>query len=450
MTRLLDPRRGSRALPLALLCLSLSTVLPAQRRTGTIQVLVAADHADWKYAAGEKATFVIRVVRDGSIMQGIPVTYRIGPEQMAPTLVKTVPMPGDALRIDGGGMREPGFLRCAVTVEENGNVYRGAATAAFAPEAIQPAAQNPSDFDAFWDAAKKDLADIPMDAQRTLMPELSTPKVNVYHVSLQNAGRSKGTRTRVFGMLAEPVKPGKYPAILLVPGAGVSKIGPSIRLAEAGAITLAIGIHGIPLTLDASVYQLLAQGALNGYQNWGLESRDRYYYRRVYLGCVRANDYLTSLPNWDGKGLAVTGGSQGGALSIITAGLDRRVKALAAFYPALCDLTGYLKGRAGGWPHMFREDGPGSLRTPANLETSAYYDVVNFARRVRAAGLYAWGYNDATCPPTSMYAAYNVITAPKQLLLALETGHNKVPEEDMIATDWLTRFVTTGQAPKDF
>ena len=351
------------------------------------------------------------------------------------------------MRVDGGTMKEPGFLRCNATVEEDGNVYRGSGAAAFDPEAIRPAAQNPADFDTFWDAAKKDLAEIPLDAQRTLLPELSTSKVSVYHVSIQNAGRIKGGRSRIFGMLSVPVKPGKYPAVLLVPGAGVSKIGPAIKFAEMGAITLAIGIHGIPLTLDAGVYQLLGQGALNGYQNWGLESRDRYYYRRVYLGCVRANDYLTSLENWDGKTLAVTGGSQGGALSIVTAGLDSRVKALAAFYPALSDLTGYLKSRAGGWPHMFRDDGPGSMRTPANLETSAYYDVVNFARRVRAPGIYAWGYNVATCPPTSMYAAYNVITAPKQLLLALETGHNKVPEEDRIVDNWLLQVLTTGQAP---
>lgn len=251
-------------------------------------------------------------------------------------------------------------------------------------------------------------------------------------------------------MLSVPTRPGKYPAVLLVPGAGVSKVGPAIKFAEMGAITLAIGIHGIPLTLDASVYPLLAQGALNGYQNWGLESRDRYYYRRVYMGCMRANDYLTSLENWDGKTLAVTGGSQGGALSIVTAGLDPRVKGLAAFYPALSDLTGYLKGRAGGWPHMFRDAGPATMRTAANLETSAYYDVVNFARRVRAPGLYVWGYNDATCPPTSMYAAYNVIAAPKKLLLALETGHNRVPEEDRIVDNWFARFLATGQVPADF
>jgi cephalosporin-C deacetylase len=417
----------------------------AQRRTGTVQVHVAPDHRDWKYNVGEKVTFQVRVMRDGDLLPGARVSYRIGPEQMPPTIVNTVTAEAEPLRIDGGTMKQPGFLRCTVTVEQDGATYRGLGTAAFEPEKIQPAAENPGDFDAFWDAGKQELAGIPMDAQRTLLPELGTKTVNVYHVSLQNFGRA-----RVFGMLAEPVKPGKYPALLVVPGAGVHKIAPAIRLAEAGIITLAIGIHGIPLTMDPSVYQLLGQGALNGYWNYGLDSRERSYYRRVYLGCIRANDYLTSLENWDGRMLGVTGGSQGGALSIVTAGLDPRVKALAAFYPALSDLTGYLQGRAGGWPHMFRDNGPNSLRTKANIATSAYYDVVNFARRIRAPGMYAWGYNDQTCPPTSMYAAYNTITAPKKLLLALETGHNKVPEEDRAVDAWLTAVLTTGREPDNF
>ena len=92
----------------------------------------------------------------------------------------------------------------------------------------------------------------------------------------------------------------------------------------------------------------------------------------------------------------------------MTAGLDPRVKVLAPYYPALSDVTGYLNGRAGGWPHMFKEE---SRRLAPRIAVAPYYDVVNFARRVKAPGLYSWGYNDETCPPTSMYAAYGVITA---------------------------------------
>ena len=155
----------------------------------------------------------------------------------------------------------------------------------------------------------------------------------------------------------------------------------------------------------------------------------------VYLGCVRAVDYIHSLPEFDGENLAVSGGSQGGALSIVTAALDPRVKFLAAFYPALCDLTGYLDGRAGGWPHMFRDYD--SESNPEWVDTIAYYDVVNFARKVTQPGWYSWGYNDTTCPPTSMYAAYNSIKADKELNLFLETGHWTFVEQHHQANKWL-------------
>ena len=104
------------------------------------------------------------------------------------------------------------------------------------------------------------------------------------------------------------------------------------------------------MDLPAEVYDGLLAGAFSsgrGYTVFNLDDPERYYYRRVYLGCLRANDFLVSHPKWDGKNLIVTGGSQGGALTIVTAGLDPRVTALAPYYPALSDMVGYLKGRAG-------------------------------------------------------------------------------------------------------
>src|SRR5690606_38033673 len=190
-------------------------------------------------------------------------------------------------------------------------------------------------------------------------------------------------------------------------------------------------------TMDPSVYAELMAGPLSNYWFFELDDRDRYYYKRVYLGCVRANDFLTSLPQFDGVNLGVSGGSQGGALSIITAALDSRVKYLASFYPALSDITGYLKNRAGGWPHTFSEYQLPYNKLKEKQETIRYYDVVNFARLLKVPGYYSWGFNDETCPPTSMYAAYNVITAPKELHLALETGHWTYPEQRDAFNNWI-------------
>jgi cephalosporin-C deacetylase-like acetyl esterase len=209
-------------------------------------------------------------------------------------------------------------------------------------------------------------------------------------------------------------------------------------------ITLQVGVHGIPVNLPKELYDELYRGALANYNRINLDDRYNYYYRRVYLGCLRSCDYLASLPKWDGKNLIVMGGSQGGQLTIVTAALDPQVTALAASYPAYSDVTGYLRGRTGGWPGLFRPgaDGkPGDAPIEAKLVTTAYYDTVNFAKRLKVSGFYFWGYNDETCPPTSTFAAYNVITAPKQLTLALEQGHRTSPAQEAIIDNWVLRQV---------
>jgi len=102
-----------------------------------------------------------------------------------------------------------------------------------------------------------------------------------------------------------------------------------------------------------------------------------------------------------------------------------------------------LHGRAGGWPHPFQPDPasgkPSAQTTPAKITTSAYYDTVNFARRLKVPGFYTWGYNDDVCPPTSTYAAFNVITAPKELGLTLELAHSYTPEQYEAINAWVMR-----------
>ena len=398
-----------------------------------IKVVVAPDHSDWTYKTGENVKFTITVLQNGNILKNVLVKYETGPERMEAPKKDSLTLPNGTLVIDAGTMKEPGFLRCIAFAIVNGKSYRGLATAAFNPLQIVPAIPNPTDFMGFWDKAKADLTKIPMDARMTLMPERCTENVNVYHVNLQNFKLG----ARLYGILCVPKKEGKYPAILQVPGAGVRAYAGDIVNAEKGFITFQIGIHGIPVNMDPLVYTNLASGALSGYWNYNLDDKDRFYYKRVYLGCIRANDFLVSLPQYDGINLGVMGGSQGGALTIVTASLDARVKYWAAYYPALSDLTGYLKGRAGGWPHLFDKNNVAFNNTKEKINTAGYYDVVNFARQLKVPGFYSMGFNDETCPPTSMYAAYNVITAPKELFLALETGHWTYPEQQEKLTNWL-------------
>lgn len=407
----------------------------ATRRAATPVLQVVPDQADWTYAVGEPATFRVTLTADRVPIGGVEAAVKVGPELM-PVEEQTVTIPAEGLVIDGGTMSDPGFIRCVVSAEIDGRKYESAATAGFSPERIQPTQTEPEDFDAFWRAKKEELAAVPMDAELTLLPEECTATLNVYHVSFGNVGMWSGAKSRIYGILCEPKAPGKYPAVLKVPGAGVRPYRGYKDLADKGAITLEIGIHGIPVNMPTEVYDDLRFGVLGAYQLFHLDHRDLFYFRRVYLGCIRANDFLTSREMWDGENLLVTGGSQGGQLSLATAALDPRVTGLAVYYPAFCDVTGYLHGRAGGWPHMFRNEAEGH-RTEAKIKATSYYDGVNMARRIKVPGFYSWGYNDTTCPPTSTFAAYNVITAPKELVLALETPHRTVPEQAEELTEWL-------------
>ncbi len=406
--------------------------LAQSRPPHPIQVLVSPDKPDWNYAIGEEAKFTVRVLQHQVPIKDVEVTYSVGLEKMPPTNKGELKLQNGLGEIKGT-LKQAGFLRCEVKVNVDGLEYRGLATAAYLPETIKPTQTLPDDFWDFWNKAKADAAKVPLDAKLILLPERCTEKVDVYQVNLQNFE----VGARLYGILAKPKQEGKYPAVLSVPGAGIRPYAGIVDLAEKGIITLQIGIHGIPVTYETTLYDDLRAGALKDYQFFNMDDRDQYYYKRVYLGCVRAIDYLYSLPEFDGSTLAVWGGSQGGALSIVTAALDERVKSLVSLYPALCDLTGYLHGRAGGWPHMFNEWNAPFMAKEEKIKVSAYYDVVNFARFVKVPGFYTWGYNDETCPPTSYYAAYNQIKAPKELFVVQETGHWTFPEQQAKITEWL-------------
>ena len=407
----------------------ISIHLQGQSPEKLVKVAVAPDHADWVYKTGENVKFRVTITRNSEPVQNAKIWYEVGPEMMTPVIKDSSVLKDGNMVITGGTLKMPGFLRCRVNVRYEGYNYEGLATAAFNPELIKPTVEYPADFIQFWEKAKQNLASVPMDVKLTLLPDKCTEKTNVYQANIQNYKYG----TRLYGIVCIPKKPGKYPALLRVPGAGVRPYYGDVSMADMGMITFEIGIHGIPVTMDAAIYNDLGKSALDGYPFFNLDDKDKYYYKRVYLGCVRAIDFIYSLPEFDGSTLAVTGGSQGGALSIVTAGLDNRVKYLAAFYPALCDLTGYLSNRAGGWPHMFRDLKSGKDK----IETAKYYDVVNFAKNVKIPGFYSWGFNDVTCPPTSTYSAYNSITAPKELLIYQETGHWNYPEQIEKSRQWL-------------
>lgn len=398
------------------LVLFITIAATAQIIGNSVEILVSPDRDGWTYKVGENAKFNVMVLRSGSLVKDAVIDYKLGPEMYETTEKKNVRLKDGSTTITGT-MRKPGFLRLTVTATIDGREYRGLATAAFSPEELQPTAPCPNDFDEFWSKALSDArAAAPLESTRRLLPERSTDKVNVYEVSFQNI--RWGSRT--YGILCVPKALGKYPAMYKVPGAGVRPYSGDPWQAAKGCIVLEIGIHGVSVTQPQQFYDDLQSGALNGYWNFNTDSRDDDYYKRVVVGAVRGIDYIASLPEWDGKNLGVLGSSQGGFLSIACAALDARVSCYAPIHAALCDHTASLKGQPCGWPHYFyKQKNP----NPDCVKTSAYYDGVNFARRIKVPGWFSFGYNDEVVPPTTSWATYNIVTAPKEIHPYPRTGH---------------------------
>ena len=400
-----------------------TVILPVSVDPAAI-VTVTPDRPDWTYPQDGQARLRVQVAVTPYPAGGVPIRYRLGPD-MREGAERSAVVPQGGLLLPLGAPAMPGFVRAIVKTELAGKVHTANATVAYAPESIRPTQNEPADFDAFWSAQKASLAKVAPDYKVVPAPQLSTATVDAFYVSMRNVGRGEAT-SRVYGVLCVPRGEGPFPAVLHVPGAGVRGYKGAPELAERGMITLQIGIHGIPVDAPAQLYEDLRAGALADYPRYELDDRERYYYRRVYLGALRANDFLSSHPKWDRRHLTVIGGSQGGQLAIVTAALDARVTALASRYPAYSDVTGYAAGGTGGWPHLFRRDADGRMAdapVAAKIATTAYYDTVNFARRLKVPGFYAMGYNDQVTPPTSVYAAFNAITAPKKLVIAPSQAH---------------------------
>lgn len=398
-----------------LLLLLMALPIEAQIRGNDIVVSVTPDHKDWNYKLNETANFEVNVRKSGTLLDNVQIDYEAGPV-MYPDVKRSITLKDGTLHLKGTLNRQ-GFYRVKVVAHVNGKDYEGLCTAGFAPKKIQPYAKCPDDFDDFWKKALEEARRNELNPTMKLLPDRCTKDDNVYEVSFVN----NRPNSRIYGILSVPKAQGHYPALLRVPGAGVRPYPGDTYTASGKCIVLEIGIHGIPVTLDQTVYDRLLDGALNGYWDTNLEDPNKNYYKRVITGAVRSVDFIASLPEWDGKTLGVTGASQGGFLSIATAALDSRVTFFAAIHDAMCDYEAETKGIAGGWPHYFYNQKADVKR----IEGSRYYDGVNFAKRLRPSQVcwFSFGYNDEVVPPTSSYGLYNIVKAKKSLTVYPMTGH---------------------------
>lgn len=400
------------------------------------------DHPDWIYRTGEKAKIKISLFKYGIPQDGITVSYETGSELMPSDKTGSIVLKNGKAEINIGTLDKPGFRDCIFSVMINGRKYSHHVKVGFSPDKIKPYTEMPDGFMDFWKNNIKEASEFPLEYTKEKAEEYCTEKIDCYLIKLQLNNRGQA----VYGYLFYPqnAKPGSCPVVLSPPGAGIKTIKEPLRhkyYAEEGFIRLEFEIHGLNPTMSEEQFKEISNafnGKENGYLTNGLDNKDNYYMKRVYLSCLRCIDLLTSLPEWDGKNVIVQGGSQGGALAMITAGLDKRVTACVVNHPALSDMAGYMAGRAGGYPHFFRTKG---MDTKEKLETMSYYDVVNFARLIKADTFMTWGFNDNTCPPTTSYAVYNTLECSKEALITPINEHWTSEETERGHLEWIKKHL---------
>jgi len=391
------------------------------RNQSDLQWLAVPDDNDWTYLVGTDARLDIQLVWHGMPLAGVEVSYAIGGDCLdADTRgnVKSDSRGKAEIRIHSP--KKPGFRDCQMSCNVEGKHFENHIKLGWSPERLTAYTRMPADFETFWaQVLEQQSKASKLKPVVTPAPEYSNEKVDCYLVKL-NGGFADAPHS-IYGYLSIPRKEGKFPVLVSPPGAGVKHMDPlktQFYASEGDIIRLELEIHGINPAISAEDYKDISRSfgdhMGNGYLANGIQSRDTYYMKKVYACLVRAVDYLTTLEQWDGKNILIQGNSQGAALSIVLAGLDPRITAVAIAHPALSDMAGYAEtGRTGGYPHFGRHYKEVKLDN-RTIETLSYYDVVNFARLVKCPVYMTWGYNDNTCPPTTSWIVWNTLACEKE------------------------------------
>ena len=395
---------------------------PQAAPPSAIKISARAQRMNATYHQGEAVVFELFVTDQGKPASGL-VDWVIVKDGL-PTDQKgsSELMEGKALA--AGKLNEPGFLQVKAFYRAHANAKRapvtGLAGAAIDPTEIKRSLPMPGDFDAFWTSMRQKLAAVPVEPLiRPIKAPL--PGVESFDVTAPALGQ------QISAYMAKPVgaKPKSLPIILTVHGAGVndSSLGGSASWANKGFLAMDMNAHGLPNGKPRQYYADLYAGPMKDYRYEYRADREKAYFTGMMLRLVRAIDVLTAQPEWDGKHVVVSGASQGGYQAIAAAGIDGRVTFFAAGVPAGCDHSGMLVGRIAGWPKIVPVvDGQPDQTV---VEASRYIDCMNFATRTKAAGAYfTVGFIDTTCPPTSVYAAYNQLTIPKEIYNDIPSGHS--------------------------
>lgn len=167
-------------------------------------------------------------------------------------------------------------------------------------------------------------------------------------------------------------------------------------------------------------------------------------YRGIYLDAIKASLIFSGLTFVDEKRLGATGKSQGGALSIVTAALNRNMKAIAPVYPFLGDFRVLFEKNLFGdiyteFRSWFRKYDTLHEKEDEFFERLSYIDVQNFASMVKAKTLMVTALEDKTCPPITQFAIYNKLECEKDLKVYCDYDHERLPYSDDIIFEYFRK-----------
>ncbi|MBA2481263.1 MAG: acetylxylan esterase [Planctomycetes bacterium] len=287
----------------------------------------------------------------------------------------------------------------------------------------------PPDMDQFWDASIAEMKRV--DAKVELTPgPFSFAQAECFDLWFTGVGGA-----RVHAKYLRPkTRAGKLPAILIFHGYTGSSGDWFDKLAwVAQGYCVAV--------LDCRGQGGLSEdtGSVKGNTHHGHiirglseDSPEKLLFRSIYLDTAQLARVVMGFPEVDPTRVGATGGSQGGALTLACAALEPTVKFAAPVYPFLCDYQrvwemDQAKDAYAELKSYFQKFDPRHEREQAIFTRLGYIDCQHLAKRIRARTLMAVGLMDSICPPSTQFAAYNKITAAKDLVIYPDFGHEGLP-----------------------
>lgn len=285
-----------------------------------------------------------------------------------------------------------------------------------APETFTPGYESPADLKTFWEDQIVQMRILEIKdslVKVTECKEKGFDRMECYDLTLN---MHEGRPVRGYIAWPKEAEKGTLPIVIFAHSAGVNKpfnyATPERAVQHAkygkGCIAIDINAHGMENAQPQEYYDGLFNGEMKRYQDRRVTGHEDYYFRLMFLRLVRTLDYMTTMPQWDGKRVLVYGESQGGAQAMALSGIDKRVTACVAIVPAMNDLGASKLGRPSCWPKA--RDSKVNKDNPAVDQVLPYYDAALLASLSDADFWIEIGLVDKTCPPSAIWSAINGIS----------------------------------------